>query len=76
MLRIAVDETERLGVTERLIEACGLMKSALALLDATPVATDCDAFLDNAIHNLTNAIAQVQAGEAVFTLVINGFTLS
>ncbi|HZF43725.1 MAG TPA: hypothetical protein VEZ48_09985 [Sphingomonadaceae bacterium] len=66
MLRAAFDDEEALAAAVRLEEARVLMKSALAILDDTPVMTDCDAHLDQAIHSLTRAILDVRAGEHVF----------
>lgn len=66
MLRNAVDDAERVDAHSRLSRARDLMVQALNLLDDTPVATDCDAHLDLAIHNLTEAIANVAAGTAIF----------
>lgn len=66
MLRNAVDDAERADAHSRLARARDLMLQALNLLDGTPVATDCDAHLDLAIHNLTEAIADVAAGTAIF----------
>lgn len=67
MLRTAVDEDEQAQACERLDSARMLMREALAIIDATPVATDCDAHLDQAIHSISDAIAEVEAGSAVFT---------
>ena len=66
MLRAPLDDAEIASEAARLNEAKALMTSALALIDSIPVATDCDAHLDLAIHTLGEAIQQVRAGESVF----------
>jgi len=66
MLRSAFDDEEASAAAARLEEARVLMKSALAILDDTPVLTDCDAYLDQAIQSLTRAIFDVNAGKSVF----------
>lgn len=66
MLRGPIDEAERDSARTRLDEARDLMVRALAIIDGTPVAIDCDAHLDQAVHNLSNAIADVSAGACVF----------
>ena len=67
MLRTAVDANEQAFACGRLKEARQLMIRALTLIDGTPVATDCDAHLDHAIHNISEAIADAEAGAAIFT---------
>ena len=66
MLRVPEDEAEKLAAAAQLDRARALMEQALAIVDDTPVATDCDAYLDFAIHILGDAIAAVKAGDAIF----------
>lgn len=66
MLRAPVDEAEALAALSRLSEARELMIQALNLLDETPVATDCDCHLDQAIHNLSQTMTDVQGGASIF----------
>lgn len=66
MLRDAADDAERAAAHSRLAQARDLMLRALELLDDTPVATDCDGYLDLSIHNLSQAIDDVAAGLPVF----------
>lgn len=67
MLRAPFDEAEWLLAQSKLAEACELMMQALAILDGTPVATDCDCHLDQAIHNLTQTLADLRNGAPIFT---------
>lgn len=67
MLRVPVDEVEQSTALSRLRQAHGLMSRALTVLDGTTVATDCDAHLDQALHHLSAAIADVEAGKPIFT---------
>lgn len=71
-MRNADDEQERADAKSRLAQARDLMIEALNVIDGTPVATDCDAHLDLAIHNLTDAIADVEAGVPIFTAESRG----
>lgn len=66
MLRNAADDAESATAHSRLAQARDLMLRALELLDDTPVATDCDGYLDLSIHNLSQAIDDVAAGMPVF----------
>lgn len=66
MLRAALNDRETGLAKARLEEARIHMKSALAILDDTPVVTDADAHLDQAIHSLTLALSDVRAGKSVF----------
>lgn len=72
MMRNAVNDEERAGARSRLAQARDLMIEALNLIDGTPVATDSDAHLDMAIHNLADTIADMEAGAPVFTAQSRG----
>lgn len=65
-MRHAVDDAERTEAHSRLCEARDLMERALDILDGTSVATESDCHLDEAINNITNAIAGVEASEPIF----------
>lgn len=64
-MRPPVDDAEKASVVARLSSARSLMSQALTMLDDTPVATDCDAHLDLAIHKLSQAIEAVESNAAV-----------
>lgn len=66
MLRAPIDDAERSAAESSLGEARALMVRALTLLDGTPVATDCDCHLDQAIHAVTETLADVRSGAAIF----------
>ena len=67
MLRAPQSEAERLAAEVQLGRARELMIEALTELDGTPVSTNCDARLDHAIHDVTDAMAEVKASASVFT---------
>ena len=69
MLRPSNDDREKRDAIAKLERARDLMAEALSILDSKPVATDCDALLDHALHNLAEAIEQVHAGEPIFRRV-------
>jgi hypothetical protein len=66
MLRPPRDAEEITAALSRLNNASELLQSALNILDATPVVTDADAFVDHALHAIADAIDNVRQGRNVF----------
>lgn len=65
-MRVAKDEKERSEALASLGKARDLMMEALSILDDTPVLTDCDAYLDQALHDLSRIMEGVHGGAGIF----------
>ena len=68
MLRAPQGEIERSATQAQLGRARELMIEALTILDDVPVFTGCDAYLDHAIHDLTEFIKSVEISARVFDI--------